>query len=248
MLPLLLLIILVGLVILLIRKWQQRSTINRWRRALDLEQHHATFQQLYADLDGFALSKAARTSQDAIEYVYGEIIFEPFIALLSLCKPNSSTIFYDLGSGTGKAVLACAMVFDVKKSCGIELFASLCQSAKAQQQRLKEIPVYQARATRIEFKQGNIIGTPFDEATLIFINATAFFGENWQAISKQVEQVKPGCLVISTSKSLVSNLFTTLRVTQVTMTWGIVDAYIQERIGNCDEKITQAKIDLASSQ
>ena len=67
----------------------------------------------------------ARQKQDAIEYVYGEIEFLPFIALLSLDKPDSKTVFYDLGSGIGKAVLACAMVYPVHKSVGVELLPEL---------------------------------------------------------------------------------------------------------------------------
>lgn len=209
--------------------WLRQTKIKRWRKALALDKHYAAYHQLYANVDGFVISKAARVKQDAMEYVYGEIDFEPFIALLSLCNPNSSTVFYDLGSGTGKAVLACSMVFNVKKSCGIELFPSLHQCAELQQQRLAQLPDYRIQAEHIQFKLGNILEEPLRDASLIFINATAFFGETWLAISKHVEQIKPGAFVISTSKALHSNLFKTTAVTQVRMSWGIVNAFIQQR-------------------
>ncbi|HHF7347457.1 TPA: hypothetical protein ACPSKE_000617 [Legionella feeleii] len=209
--------------------WRRQIKLRRWRKSLHLNKHHKVYRQLYANVDGFALSKAERTRQDAPEYVYGEIDFESFIALLSLGKPGPSTVFYDLGSGTGKAVLACIMVFDVKKSCGIELFTSLHHCAQQQQQRLKCIQDYEAKATRIEFMKRNFLETNFADANLIFINATAFFGETWLAISKLVEQIKPGALVITTSKALRSDLFTLEAVTQVKMSWGIVKAYIQQR-------------------
>jgi Histone methylation protein DOT1 len=212
-------------------RWQRQVAVRRWRRALALDKHQAVFQQLYADIDGFRLSKIARTGQDAPEYVYGEIDFESFIALLSLCNPKPSTIFYDLGSGIGKAVLACTMVFEVQKSCGIELFASLDQCAKVQQGRLRQIPGYQEKANRVEFKQGNLLEAQFSDASLIFINATAFFGKTWDLISKQAEQIKSGSLVISTSKALDSSVFLTVTVTQVKMSWGIVEAFIQQRLG-----------------
>jgi Histone methylation protein DOT1 len=215
-------------------RWQRQVAVRRWRRALALDKHQTVFQQLYADIDGFRLSKLARTGQDAPEYVYGEIDFESFIALLSLCNPKPSTVFYDLGSGIGKAVLACAMVFAVQRSCGIELFASLDQCAKLQQERLRQIPGYQEKANRVEFKQGNLLEAQFSDASLIFINATAFFGKTWHRISKQVEQIKPGSLVISTSKPLDSSQFLTVTVTQVKMSWGIVDAFIQQRLGLVD--------------
>lgn len=226
----LVLLILVGFAIFWVVRWRRQAAVKRWRNALALDKHQAVFQQLYADLNGFILSQTARSGQDAIEYVYGEIDFESFIALVSLCTPNSSTLFYDLGSGIGKAVLACAMVFDIKKSCGIEFFPSLHQNAELQRQRLRKIPDYLEKADRIEFRQGDFLEAQFNDASLIFINATAFFGETWLAISKHVEQVKPGTQVISTSKTLRSNLFITSKVTQVTMSWGIVDAFIQERL------------------
>ncbi|KTD38510.1 putative methyltransferase [Legionella nautarum] len=225
----LLFLIICSFILVLYSKRQPRR-LKRWKNSLALAKHFAVFQQLYADVDGFSLSKAARIDGDAFEYVYGEIEFEPFIALLSLGNPNSSTVFYDLGSGTGKAVLACAMVFKVQKSCGIELFSSLHQTAELQQRRLKKLPDYFEEAKHIEFKKADILQTRFDDASLIFINATGFFGDSWLAISKCIEQIKPGALVISTSKSLSSELFICLRVTQVAMSWGIVNAFIQQRL------------------
>lgn len=232
----LLAIILVSLILRLAIQWRRQWKIRHWRKSLALSKHEAIYQQLYAEVDGFALSQVARAGNDAIEYVYGEISFEPFIALLSLCHPDCSTVFYDLGSGTGKAVLASMMVFDVQKSCGIELFSSLCDCAKNQQLRLGQIPAYKAKAERIEFRQENILDAQFRDATLVFINATAFFGQLWQAISKQVEQIKPGSLVISTSKALNSTAFITLAVKEVAMSWGLVRAFIQQRVETKDIK------------
>ncbi|WP_019215574.1 class I SAM-dependent methyltransferase [Legionella tunisiensis] len=223
------LLIVICCILLFLPIWRRQIKLQRWRKSLHLNQHYKVYQQLYANIDGFALSKAERTKQDALEYTYGEIDFESFIALLSLGKPESSTVFYDLGSGIGKAVLACIMAFDVQKSCGIELFASLHHCAQQQQQRLKRIQGYKNKADRIKFIHGNFMKTNFSDANLIFINATAFFGETWLAISKLVEQIQPGALVITTSKALRSNLFTLDSVTHVKMSWGLVKAYIQQR-------------------
>lgn len=227
---LVLLLLITGSFILILYRRRQHRPLRRWKNSLALDKHFAVFQQLYANVDGFALSKAERIGNDAFEYVYGEIEFEAYIALLSLGNPNSSTVFYDLGSGTGKAVLACAMVFKVQKSCGIELFSSLHQAAELQKSRLKELPDYFEKAKCIEFKKADILQTHFDDASLIFINATGFFGDSWLGISKCIEQIKPGSLVISTSKALSSELFTCLRVTEVAMSWGIVKAFIQQRL------------------
>lgn len=212
--------------------WRKRHNmqIKRWKRTLALDKHHVVFCELYATVNGFTLSQRARRARDSMEFVYGEIDFESFIALMSLCKPDSSTIFYDLGSGTGKAVLACAMVFNVRKSCGIELFDNLYHCAELQRQRLKTFNEYQKKSETIVFEQGNFLDVVFDDATLVFINATTFFAEHWLQISRHLEQVRPGAVVVSTSKALASRQFTTKRITPVKMSWGVVNAFIQQRL------------------
>lgn len=210
--------------------FKRKIKLWQWEHRLSLKQHHQIFQQLYTDVDGFALSKIARKNQDAMDYVYGEIEFKPFIALLSLCHPGSTTVFYDLGSGTGKAVVAAMMVFNLKKAYGIELLTPLHQSAQQQQECLKANPAYAKKANRLEFIQANFLTSPLHDANLIFINATSFFGDTWQAISRQLEQTQPGTVVITTSKTLCSSLFKRCKSTIVKMSWGFVEAYIQQRM------------------
>lgn len=201
-----------------------------WRKRLKLNQHEAVFQTLFVLVDGFALSRVARLKQDAFEYVYGEIDFTSFVALLSLTKPDDKTVFYDLGSGVGKAVIACAMVFRVQKSIGFEWFESLHQSACEQQKRLSDMPSYSFISETVQFFHADFLTKNIQDATLIFINATAFFGETWVNITRYLEQnAAENSLVISTSKALKSTFFSTIQTVTVQMSWGCVAAYIQKR-------------------
>lgn len=204
--------------------------IKRWRKALSINKHQRMFEQLYHEVNGFALSHTARLHSNAMEYIYGEINFESFAALLSLCKPNKDTVFYDLGSGTGKAVLTCAMLFNVQKSCGIEWFASLHEAACKQQKKLLGMADYSQKAGSICLVQGDFLKHSFMDATLVFINATTFFTAVWQRISQHLAELPAKTVIISTSKALDSPLFVTKHVTPVTMSWGVVNAYIQERL------------------
>ena len=217
-------------------RWWRLFTIQRWRTALALDTHFTAFQLLFADMNGFALSRQARSKRDAMEYVYGEIDFISFIALLSLVKPGSDTVFYDLGCGTGKAVFACAMVFNVQKSCGIELFNELYSAALQQQRRLYHLTSvpsnptadYLVKAKTIHFIHDNFLHADFNDATLIFINAAGFFGPTWQALNQRLEQITTRVTVITTSKKLTSTAFTMIKMTQVQMSWGVVNAYIHQ--------------------
>lgn len=208
---------------------QQQRAVKQWRKRFRIDAHLKVFNALYREFNGFSLSKAAREQADSCEYVYGEISFEPFIALLAHCNIDSQTVFYDLGSGLGKAVIACAMVFDVKKACGIELFSSLQESAQQVRAQLIQNPDYAKQAERIEFIRDDFFYTPYYDATLIFINATSFFGDRWKRISQQLEQLPLACQVISTSKPVQSDLFTVTRILQVPMSWGVVTTFIQKK-------------------
>lgn len=215
---------------LLFFRWSKMWVIYRWRRALALDQHHAVYLALYQSIDGFLLSKDARKKQDAMEYVYGEIDFLSFIALLSLTQPDRNTIFYDLGSGTGKAVLACSMVFQVQESHGVELFASLHDAACGRRTALALLPHYAQTAKKIHLVQGDLFFLNWSRATLIFINATGFFGQRWVELSAMIEQSTACKTVITTSKALVSKSFCVTKITTVQMSWGRVQAYIQTRL------------------
>ncbi len=214
---------------LLIASWKKLQ-IWRWKNNLNISKHANSFYRITRDINGFALSKQARGQRDAFEYVYGEIEFVPFIALLSLCHPDRETVFYDLGSGTGKAVLACAMVFPVKKICGIELFAALHRVAELQHQRLNWLNGYQETAKKIHFIHANFLETNLDDATLIFINSTGYFGDTWEKINHRLEQLTTSPKVITTSKPLSSSHYQVKHTTRIQMSWGVVNAYIQVKI------------------
>jgi tRNA G46 methylase TrmB len=135
----------------LARQLYLKYQIRRWKIHHQLQKHNNVIQHLYGNVDGFAISKSARNENDAFEYVYGEIEFIPFIALLSLVNPNKNTVFYDLGSGTGKAILSAAMVYQMKKCCGIEIFKPLHETALKQLDKLKAIKDYPSASSSIFF-------------------------------------------------------------------------------------------------
>lgn len=209
--------------------YSKRKLINNWRKYFQIDKHQAIFDEIFSQVSGYSLSRDSRKQNDSIEYTYGEIEFESFIALLSLCHPNSKTVFYDLGSGTGKAVLACAMVYKVQQAYGIELFPLLHQSAEKQLVELAKFSEYTDVSKHIRFINDNFINFNLDKASLIFINSTTYVGELWNKISKHLESVAPEVLVISTSKPLSSKQFAIKTRAPVQMSWGIVDAYIQQR-------------------
>ncbi len=226
------LFIVIALLLIFFYHKRKELRINQWQKTLNLQEHQQFFQQLYQPIDGFALSNRARQKQDAIEYTYGEIEFLPFIALLSLVRPDGETVFYDLGSGIGKAVLACAMVYPVHKSVGVELLPELYLGACNQAKLLATYPNYVEKTKKIEFILGNFLEVDLNEATLIFINSTTIFGSVWEDLCARINNLPQLNTVITTSKILISNNFFVTNHTKIEMSWGVVDAYIHTRKTN----------------
>lgn len=209
---------------------RKQANVKRWQKLLNLQKHAKIFYQLYeTGGNGFLLSQRARRKKNAIEYAYGEIEFMSFIALLSLTKPNENTVFYDLGSGIGKAVLACSMVFPVRKSVGIEIFPELYLNACKIAKQLTSMENYSEHTHKIQFILGDFLESDLSEATLIFINATAFFGPLWEKLNEKINHLPHLQTVITTSKKLESAHFHVTTRTKVEMSWGVVFAYIHTR-------------------
>lgn len=225
----LLIIILLLSSLLYLQHQLKRRPILRWKKKLLLQKHQIVFKQLYKTINGFAISYHARQEQDAIDYIYGEIEFLPFIALLSLVKPNQDTVFYDLGCGVGKAVLACAMVYPIKKSVGVELLPPLHQCAIKQNQSLASFSAYADKSQKIDFILGDFLESDLEEATLIFVNASTITMPTWKKLEDKLDKLSALQTIITTSKTLVSEHFIIRNTTQIQMSWGIVPAYIYQK-------------------
>lgn len=210
------------------RHLKQRR-IAQWKKSLHINEHERIFQQLYQDTNGFLLSQQARQKSDSLDYVYGEIKFLPFLALFSLTQPDEHSVFYDLGCGVGKAVLACAMVYPIYKSVGVEILPQLYFNASKQVALLAQLPNYAERSKKIEFILGDFLAVNLDEATIIFINSTSFFDPTWEKICVRLAQLPKLKTVITTSKTLPDKHFKVILRTQIEMSWGVVSAYIHAR-------------------
>jgi SAM-dependent methyltransferase len=224
--------LLIVFILLFYAQQKKRWLINRWKKSLGLHHHLNTFQAIYKQVDGFKLSRQARERHDTLDYIYGEINFLSFIALLSLTKPDEDTVFYDLGCGVGKAVLACAMVYPVQKSVGVELLPELYTSACEQTEKLKNLGEYTPKSNSIHFILGDFLTTNYDDATLIFVNSSTLFGSTWKQLCGVLNKLSQVKIIITTSKPLISDVFITQINTEIQMSWGVVPAYIHYRKTN----------------
>ncbi len=139
--------------------------------------------------------------------------------------------FIDLGSGFGKPCLAAALVLkkELKKCIGIEYLDGLY----AKSLELKE--VYDKETTAepvVDFIKGDFLAdtTWSNEVDILFMNATCFEPHMVTSISKTLEdKLKPGAIVIMTTKVLEVTSFRKIGPFKKDMSWGTatVNIYIK---------------------
>lgn len=184
------------------------------------------FEKIFYDSEAFHLSKEARKNNDALSLTYGEISFLPFCALLSLAAPNKDDVFFDLGCGAGKACVAALLAYPIKACHGIELLAPLIKESYRLRERLP-----QNLKNKYFLHTDDFLEHDITQATIIFINATGFFGDEWQHIvSFLSEKTRPGTKLFISSKRLPSNLFAQINSTRCLMSFGAitVNSYIRK--------------------
>lgn len=188
------------------------------------------FKQIFQDIDGFSLSLAERRKLgiDDKSFVYGEIVPESFCEILEKAKIDKDTIFYDLGSGVGKAVILAKLIFDIKKSIGIEYLDSLYQASLNAYQKFKEI--FNFEEGSINFIKGDLFTIPFNEGNLIFINSTCFDDNQIEKITNLSLNLKQGSKLIVLTKKINDKNFELIFENQFPFSWGMATVRIYQKI------------------
>jgi precorrin-6B methylase 2 len=208
---------------------QSLANVDQGSKVLNqVKQLELLYQRVFAE----AISRLDRSrlgfNEDA--FIYGEIDFLSFILILQKIEPKPNEIYYDLGSGSGKSVLAAALSCHFSKSCGIELLPGLVKLAHKQLERAKQLWP-SADLSSIEFIQGDFLLLDFSDADVVFINATCLHYQTWQALTVKLASLKPGSRVITTTKKLLHQDFKLLYEGRELMSWGMnsVNIYVKIR-------------------
>jgi protein-L-isoaspartate O-methyltransferase len=180
-------------------------------------------QLIFQNVPSYHLAKQARIEQDlfAYQYIYGEIDFQSFAQLLTRCELKPDDIFYDLGSGAGKAVILSSLLHDFKKVCGIERLSLLHESALQATGQLNQ--------KNIHFYCDDILTFDWFDGDIIFVNAATYIGDFWAKVLARLQQLKAGTQIIVVSKQLPSNYFVLHNEDFLSMSWGITRVGIYSR-------------------
>ena len=150
--------------------------------------------------------------------------------------------FYDLGSGTGKAVIAMSLIFRFKRLIGIEFLENLFKLSLGVKQNYdksigdkfdnyKQLFNFDS-PNQIEFLQGDFLKHNWEDTSIIFANSTCFTLNMMNNIANKAnKECKPGTIIITFTKRL-TNLSADWELRdgfRRLMTWGIATIYIHRR-------------------
>ena len=210
----------------LLKKLQKHSD---WKRIKKTEQ---LLVSIYKGIHADRISKMERKRRRILDdtYIYGEIDFLSFFSILEKVRPQPGEIFYDLGSGSGRAVFTAALNYDFSKAIGIEFLKGLYLVASRNIEKAKQIinthdryfiPIYLNRIASIGFINGNLLDHDISDGDIIFINATCFHYYLWQSIIERLTMLKSGSRIIVTSKKIDHPEFTLVDQSFEVMSWGL---------------------------
>lgn len=204
----------------LIEKFEKKDSVDMGF----LEEVHALigaeaqslYDELFADTSlevGKTLSKREREEKELSQeksLIYGEVEFESFYRILRKINPAPGGVFYDLGSGTGKAVFAARLTRDFDKCIGIEILTSLHQAAQAVVRNYNDrIKSYLSLTEKqdVAVFEGSFCDFDWSDGDLVFANSTCFSDELMQQVSDLAGRLKPGSIVVTFTKGMNSPYF-----------------------------------------
>ena len=179
-------------------------------------------------------------------FVYGEIEVASFMDILnhvpvSECcgggdDDDRTTIFYDLGSGSGRAVYVARLLRDFDRCVGVELLPALHTLATSVQTCYEETFVNQQTNSQllpwsnVAFYNQDIVEFDWSDGKVVFLHSTCFDLDLLQLVFRKANNLRPGSYLITfRATGIDKTAFRLLLETRKEMSWGEADVFIFQR-------------------
>ena len=199
----------------------------------------ALYNELFFDTSlevGKTLSKEERDDNDLNEdkcLIYGEVDFTSFYKVLRKINPAQGSTFYDLGSGTAKAIFIARLTQDFGRCLGIEILEGLhSQACRIVERYNRKYRSYLSTGLDLHASvhQGSFLEYDWSDGDVVFANSTCFDDDLMNDMSKRAENLRPGAIFITFTKGLTSSKFEVLERKRYRMSWGPATVYIHRRL------------------
>lgn len=202
---------------------------------LDPNYAETLFNYLYGHIDGYGVSTSARkqSALDTEKLLYGELPFATWKKIVEYVNPRTDGVFFDLGSGTGRVVMASHLLFDFKKCVGIELLQGLhdkaCEVKAEFDKTVKPQILDHVAGKELEFVCGDIFAADFRQADFIFMNHPFKESEIFNLLEEKIlDELKAGSKIVTTIRTLKNPRFKNLGNQNYQFSWGDSTAYFYE--------------------
>lgn len=186
--------------------------------------------QLYEDRAGYGIDthEEKLVTDHGSSPTYGEITPEGVDILVQELDVTKDDVFYDLGCGVGKFVLQMYLETPARKSVGVELAPTRIRYAQKVKDKLAEhkriLP-----DKEIHFKEENMLDTPLEDATIIYVSSTCFSNDFMKKVVEKLAQLKPGLRLITLTQLPENEHFERVKELTIPMTWSSsTTAYIHK--------------------
>lgn len=169
-----------------------RFVPERLELPAELREAYRQYYAAYSSIDGHEISfqDVKSIACPSTAFTYGEAHFLPLYRLLQLLGAGPGDILADLGSGTGRLVLAAALSIPQLTRClGIELLPGLhaaALSARAQA----------PGGALVEYLLGDFTGMDWSEATIVVAMTLCFPEELLEKLERQAMLLRPGTRLV----------------------------------------------------
>mmetsp|Transcript_21682 Transcript_21682/g.53076 ORF Transcript_21682/g.53076 Transcript_21682/m.53076 type:complete len:507 (+) Transcript_21682:302-1822(+) len=195
------------------------------------------WKSLFEKVDGGRTSQSERRRLAVDEnksFTYGEVEFVSFCEILRCAKPKPGEIFYDLGSGTGKAIVAAHLLESFKECHGVELLDGLHKVAQnvidifSKDKKLwKNAEVNPSKHCFVH--HADMLEHPWWEvADVVYTSSICFTKELYKELGNRFSRMKKGSRIITLKMDNIPQLKLKDRKSYK-MSWGRCTVYVYEK-------------------
>ena len=189
------------------------------------------FKTLFAKVEGSSISQNERKRMNCTgksEFTYGEVDFVHIAPIFELCKPKDGEVFWDLGCGAGKCMVAMALLYpNMAKIAGVEFLDLLYESCENTANQFRNIV---KDGPGIEVYHGDMLKTDWSDADILFSSSICFPNELIEGILEKSHSLKKGARFITLKNFPMNSIFEVKYSTRVKMTWGKTGVYVLEKV------------------
>jgi hypothetical protein len=182
-----------------------------------------TFKSVFSAIDSQNLSHKDRESLGLtynLEFTYGEVEFLSYAKMLSFVEPGPGEVFWDLGSGVGKSLVAAGLAYPFLRIRGIEYLPTLYEVCRTVCEQFHTIQTV----------HGDIRNIDWQDADIVYMSSVCFLDSLLEDIKAKTKELKVGAKILTLREFPECSTLELKSVFRLKMSWGRSDCYYYIKI------------------